>query len=128
MILGIGADLVVIARIEKAIERHGERFAQRILTPDELERYRLHPQQAAFLAKRFAAKEATAKARGAGIGPISWQDMQVGRTDAGAPVMQLLGAAAEKVARHSGVTCHLSLTDDGGLAQAFVVLEALSVF
>ena len=124
MILGIGTDLAVIERVEKAISRHGERFAKRILTELELARYREHPQPAAYLAKRFAAKEATAKALGTGIGPISWQDMQVGRTEAGAPVMQLLGAAAAKVAHHNEVVCHLSITDDGGLAQAFVVLEA----
>lgn len=128
MILGIGTDLAVIERVDKAIARHGERFAQRILTELELQRYREHPQQAAFLAKRFAAKEATAKALGTGIGPISWQDMQVGRTEAGAPVMQLLGAAADKAAAKTAadqtVVCHLSITDDGGLAQAFVVLEA----
>lgn len=75
MILGIGTDLAVIERVAKAISRHGERFARRILTDAELERYRDHPQQAAYLAKRFAAKEATAKALGTGIGPISWQDM-----------------------------------------------------
>lgn len=124
MILGIGTDLAVIERVEKAIDRHGERFAKRILTDVELARYRDHPQPAAYLAKRFAAKEATAKALGTGIGPISWQDMQVGRTEAGAPVMQLLGAAAAKVAHRNEVVCHLSITDDGGLAQAFVVLEA----
>ena len=124
MILGIGTDLAVIERVEKAISRHGERFAKRILTDLELARYREHPQPAAFLAKRFAAKEATAKALGTGIGPISWQDMQVGSTEAGAPVMQLSGAAAAKAAHHDEVVCHLSITDDGGLAQAFVVLEA----
>jgi len=124
MILGIGTDLAVIARVEKAITRHGERFARRILTDIELERYQGHPHPAAFLAKRFAAKEATAKALGTGIGLISWQDMSVGHTSTGAPVMTLLGAAAEHVAQHSNVVCHLSITDDGGLAQAFVVLEA----
>lgn len=124
MILGIGTDLAVIERVAKAISRHGERFARRILTDAELERYRDHPQQAAYLAKRFAAKEATAKALGTGIGPISWQDMEVGRTGAGAPLMSLSGAAAERVAGHASVVCHLSITDDAGLAQAFVVLEA----
>lgn len=128
MILGIGTDLAVIERVEKAINRHGDRFAQRILTESELERYRNHPHKSAFLAKRFAAKEATAKALGTGIGPISWQDMQVSRTEAGAPVMQLLGAAADvalaKVSGDQTLICHLSITDDGGFAQAFVVLEA----
>ncbi|WP_417596619.1 holo-ACP synthase [Oceanospirillum sp.] len=124
MILGIGTDLAVIARIENAINRHGERFAKRILTKSELERYGKHPQQAAYLAKRFAAKEATAKALGTGIGPISWQDMQVDRAESGAPVMVLSGAAAERIAAHQDVICHLSITDDGGLAQAFVVLES----
>ena len=124
MILGIGTDLAVIARIENAINRHGERFAKRILTDVELERYRGHPQPAAFLAKRFAAKEAAAKALGTGIGVISWQDMQVDRADSGAPIMVLSGMAAERVAAHHEVVCHLSITDDGGLAQAFVVLES----
>lgn len=125
MILGIGTDLAVIERVEKAIRRHGERFARRILTDAELERYRNHPQPAAFLAKRFSAKEATAKALGTGIGAIGWHDMEIGRTEAGAPVMQLLGKASELAAKKGqNVICHLSITDDGGLAQSFVVLES----
>ena len=70
MILGIGTDLAVIERIGQTLERRGERFARRILTDNELERFRNHPHQVSYLAKRFAAKEAAAKAIGTGIGKL----------------------------------------------------------
>lgn len=124
MILGIGTDLAVVERIEKALARHGDRFARRILTEPELERFFKHPQQASFLAKRFAAKEAAAKAIGTGIGAISWQDLEIRSAESGAPKLVLLGAAAERYQQYEHLVCHLSISDDGGLAQAFVVLEA----
>jgi len=102
MILGIGTDLAVIERVEQALNRHGERFARRILTPDELVRFGQHAQPVAFLAKRFAAKEAAAKAIGTGIGAISWQDLEIRSLPSGAPELILLGAAsfaAKRLAR-----------------------------
>ncbi|MBB1485424.1 holo-ACP synthase [Oceanospirillum sediminis] len=124
MILGIGTDLAVIERVEQALNRHGERFARRILTSDELVRFGQHAQPAAFLAKRFAAKEAAAKAIGTGIGAISWQDLEIRSLPSGAPELILLGAAAERYQQYDHLVCHLSISDDAGLAQAFVVLEA----
>lgn len=124
MILGIGTDLAVIARIEKALTRHGERFAKRILTVAEMATFTTHPQPAAFLAKRFAAKEAAAKAIGTGIGVIGWHDLEIRRADTGAPQLVLLGRAAARYEHHTDLVCHLSITDEAGLAQAFVVLEA----
>ena len=124
MILGIGTDLAVIERIGQTLERRGERFARRILTDNELERFRNHPHQVSYLAKRFAAKEAAAKAIGTGIGKISWQDLEVRSAESGAPQLVLLGAAAERYQDYPQLVCHLSISDDGGLAQAFVVIEA----
>ncbi|OPX56146.1 holo-[acyl-carrier protein] synthase [Oceanospirillum multiglobuliferum] len=124
MILGIGTDLAVIERIETALSRHGERFAKRILTDAELAAFSQHPQPAAFLAKRFAAKEAAAKAIGTGIGAIGWHDLEVRRAESGAPQLVLLGRAAARYQQYRDLVCHLSITDEGGLAQAFVVLEA----
>mgnify|MGYP003137110080 CR=1 FL=1 len=86
MIRGIGTDLVLVSRIEAALGRQGERFARRILTPDEFARFADHGQPARFLAKRFAAKEAIMKALGTGLaGGLSWQHMQIDRDPLGGP-------------------------------------------
>lgn len=126
MILGIGTDLAVIERIEKAIVRHGNRFARRILTDYELECYAQHARPAAYLAKRFAAKEAASKALGTGIGVVSWHDLEVRSTPSGAPELKLYGAAAARYQEYPAIRCHLSITDEAGLAQAFVVIESVA--
>ena len=91
MIVGIGIDIVQIARIKAALDRLGERFAQRILTSTEMLRWQQQGQSAPWLAKRFAAKEALAKAMGTGIGKLSFQDIEVLRLESGAPALQLHG-------------------------------------
>ena len=124
MIVGVGTDVVSIARVSDALERWGERFVNRILTPEERERYAHTRQKASHLAKRFAAKEAFSKAIGTGIHePFRWHSITVGRDPRGKPGL----VPSPDMARHLadiGVTAsHLSLTDDAGVAMAFVVLE-----
>jgi holo-[acyl-carrier protein] synthase len=130
MILGIGSDLIDIRRIERALERHGERFVARLYTPHERERAERRPnQRAATYAKRFAAKEACAKALGTGIRRgVYWRDMGVANLRSGQPTMVLTNGAAARLAEilpHGyRAIVHVSLTDDFPLAQAFVVISA----
>ena len=124
MIVGIGADLVEIVRVERALERHGDRFARRILVAQEYERFTAHRKPAAYLAKRFAAKEAFSKAMGTGIrAPVNWQNLGVANHSSGRPYFELSEALAELVRRRGIRSVHVSLTDERGMAAAFVVLE-----
>jgi holo-[acyl-carrier protein] synthase len=124
MIVGIGTDVVSIERIAGVLERHGERFLNRILTADERQRFDRTTSKASHLAKRWAAKEAFSKAIGTGIHPpFTWKSIGVGRDPKGRPLV----VPSAQMARHLetlGVTSsHVSLTDDAGVAVAFVVLE-----
>jgi holo-[acyl-carrier protein] synthase len=124
MIRGVGTDVVSIERVEAALARFGERFVNRILTPEERVRFADTRQKASHLAKRFAAKEAFSKAIGTGFhAPFRWHAVAVGRDARGKPRL----VPSEDMARHLaaiGVTAsHISLTDDAGIAVAFVVLE-----
>ena len=123
MIVSIGTDICAIARIEQSLQRFGKRFTERVLTPAE--RTSLPSAgAAAYVAKRFAAKEALGKALGTGIGGgVSWQDIEVIRVPGRAADIRLEGAA-EKLAREMGVRkVLLSLSDERDFALAFVVLE-----
>ena len=124
MIIGIGTDLCEIGRVQRALNRHGERFARKILIGSELDRFRQHRKPAAYLAKRFAAKEAFSKAMGTGIHfPVNWHNVSVENGLSGRPMLQF-SAPLEVLLRSRGVTAaHLSLTDEIGMACAFVVLE-----
>lgn len=130
MILGIGSDLCDIRRIEESLERFGQRFVERCFTPVEREKSDRRAQRAASYAKRFAAKEACAKALGTGIRRgVYWKDMGVVNLRSGQPTLALTGGAAERLAAmtpegHRAIL-HLSITDDYPLAQAFVVIEAV---
>ncbi len=130
MILGIGTDLANIDRIEGVLNRHGDRFRNRVFTPTELAKAARRKDEAGTLAKRWAAKEACSKALGTGLAMgISWKDMAVSNLRTGQPVMHLTGWAAERLAQmtppgHTSVV-HVTLTDDHPWAQAFVVIEAL---
>lgn len=130
MIVGIGSDLCDIRRIEKSLERHGERFTHRLFTEIERARAEGRAHRAATYAKRFAAKEAMAKALGTGIRRgVFWKDMGVRNLASGRPTMVLTGGAALRLAEltppgHEAVV-HLSITDDFPWAQAFVVVEAV---
>ena len=124
MILGIGTDLVEIGRIELALERWGDRFARRILVPRELDRLAGHRKPAAYLAKRFAAKEAFSKAMGTGIrAPVNWQNIGVVNHASGRPYLELSAPLAALARRRGILSVHVSLTDERGMAAAFVILE-----
>jgi holo-[acyl-carrier protein] synthase len=130
MIIGIGSDLSDIRRVQDSLDRFGERFTQRCFTDVERARSERKPDRAASYAKRFAAKEACAKALGTGIRHgVFWRDLGVVNAPSGQPTMALTGGAAERLraltpAGHRAVI-HLSLTDDHPYAQAFVVIEAV---
>lgn len=129
MIIGIGSDLIDVRRIEKTLERFGERFTHRCFTEIERAKSDRRKNRAASYAKRFAAKEACAKALGSGIAMgVNWTEMGVENLPSGRPTMRLTGAAA---ARLAGLTppgfvarIDLTITDDLPLAQAFVVISA----
>ena len=124
MIIGIGTDLVEIPRIEQALARHGERFARKILVPHELERFSAHRKPAAYLAKRFAAKEAFSKAMGTGIHfPVNWQNVSVANLPSGKPCLRFSVALADLLATRRISEVHISLTDERAVAAAFVILE-----
>ena len=130
MIIGIGSDLCDIRRIQKSLDRFGERFTHRCFTEIERARSERKPDRAASYAKRFAAKEACAKALGVGIRGIAWRDMGVVNQRSGRPTLSLTGRAADRLARITPeglqAIVHLTLTDDHPYAQAFVIIEALS--
>ncbi|SBS35074.1 Holo-[acyl-carrier-protein] synthase [Marinomonas aquimarina] len=126
MILGIGTDIVEIERIAASIERLGERFVDRILTPSEREQFAQlnNVRAAAFLAKRFAAKEAAVKALGTGIGSgVSFQHFTVVNLPSGKPTLEVDESIQGTLGR--SVQWHLSLSDEQQFALAFVTLEAM---
>ncbi len=129
MIVGIGTDLVEIARIEQAMARFGDRFAQRILGPAEWQRF-LHRRQRsarrglAFLATRFAAKEAISKALGLGMRmPMTWRAVEIVNAPSGAPLARAHGALAEHLALRR-LRLHVSVTDERTMAMAYAIAEA----
>ena len=124
MIFGVGTDVVEIGRIEKALSRWGERFAARILCAPELARFRKHRQPAAYLAKRFAAKEAFTKALGTGIkAPANWHGVWVANLPSGKPVLEFSEALKKLLSTRNICGTHLSLADERGVAVATVILE-----
>ncbi len=129
MILGIGTDLANIERIAGVLERHGDRFRNRVFTDTEQAKAERRLDVAGTYAKRWAAKEACSKALGTGLRMgIAWKDMSVTNLRTGQPVMHVTGWAAERLATMTPeghtATIHVSLTDDHPWAQAFVVIEA----
>ncbi len=132
MIIGIGSDLSDIRRIQKSLDRFGERFTNRVFTETERARSEAKPDRAASYAKRFAAKEACAKALGTGVPRrgVHWADMGVVNQRSGKPTMALTGGAAERLASLIPAGCkpviHVSLTDDHPYAQAFVIIEVVA--
>ena len=130
MIVGVGSDLTDIRRVAEVLARHGERFTHRVFTEVERARSERRGVSAASYAKRFAAKEACAKALGTGLRRgVFWRDMGVVNLRSGQPTLALTGGAAARLAEitPAGRTTviHLSLTDDHPYAQAFVIIEAL---
>ena len=123
MIFGIGTDIVRVARMQQNVERYGEKFAERILTASELEDYRRETRKAHFLAKRFAAKEAAAKAMGTGFRDgLMLHHIGVTHDAAGKPQLAFTDQAAEFIRANAIVSVHVSLADEEDHAVAFVTL------
>ncbi len=124
MIFGIGTDLIRIERFEHALDNHGDRFAERILMPEELEGYWDRKFKARYLAMRFAGKEAVAKSLGTGFANGIWvRDIGIVHNARGKPDV-VFSERGVKVCSELGVaTCHVSLTDDGGMAMAYAIAE-----
>ena len=124
MIYGIGTDLIEIKRVERVLKRFGDKFAQRILCVPELKRFRAHKQPVAYLAKRFAAKEAFTKALGTGIhAPANWHGVWVVNLKSGKPVLEFSPPLKEFLRERKIGKSHLSLTDEKEIASATVILE-----
>ncbi|QSX30828.1 holo-ACP synthase [Shewanella cyperi] len=123
-ILGLGTDIVEIERIRAQLERGGDRLARRVLTEAELALFAASAQPERYLAKRFAAKEAAAKALGTGIGRgVSFQHIETDNNADGAPVLSFNGGAAERLAAMGGNRIHLSIADERHYAVATVILS-----
>jgi holo-[acyl-carrier protein] synthase len=129
MIIGLGSDIIDIRRIERTLERFGRRFIDRVYTPIEQRKSEGRAQRSASYAKRFAAKEACAKALGTGLRRgIFWRDLEVVNLPSGQPTMRLAGGALAELRRltppgHAPVI-HVSLTDEPPIAQAIVMISA----
>jgi holo-[acyl-carrier protein] synthase len=130
MIIGIGNDIIDIRRIEKTIEKHGQRFIDRIYTEVEKHKSERRAQRVPSYAKRFAAKEACSKALGTGLSHgVFWRDMGVVNLPTGKPTMALTGGALARLKAMTPEGCsavvHLTMTDEYPYAQAIVIIEAL---
>ena len=130
MIIGIGSDLIDIRRIQRTLDRYGERFIHRIFTEEERRKSERRAARAPSYARRFAAKEACSKALGTGFRRgVFWRDMGVVNLPSGQPTLKLTGGAAKRLAELTppGMTIRidLSLTDDPPIAQAIVIISAI---
>jgi holo-[acyl-carrier protein] synthase len=125
MIIGVGTDIVQIERIQHSVEQFGDDFARRILTTQELVEYKQSKQGVHFLAKRFAIKEATAKAFGTGFREgLSWQHISVAHDSLGAPCLHFSDKAAALVEKKLITATHVSVSDEHHYVVAFVILES----
>ncbi len=124
MILGVGIDLIEVARIRASFQKFGERFLQRILRPEEIAYCLLHKNPAPHLAARFAAKEAISKAFGTGIGAeLGWQDMEIVRKESGEPAVRLHAKGLRLLQERRGSKVHISLSHTEQHATAVAILE-----
>jgi holo-[acyl-carrier protein] synthase len=128
MIYGIGTDIIQISRIENALTRHGDRFAAKVLGPEEFEKYKhrkgkVEARGIRFLATRFAAKEAFSKAIGLGMRmPMTWRSLQTLNAPSGKPIA-VAGGALKEFMEANGLTAQISITDEADYAVAFVIVE-----
>jgi holo-[acyl-carrier protein] synthase len=128
MIYGIGTDIIQIARVRAVVARNGERFAEKILGPEEFEKYlrrkeKVEERGLRFLATRFAAKEAFSKALGLGMRmPMTWRAMQTLNAPGGKPIAVTSGSLKDYMDQH-GLTAQVSITDEADYAVAFVIVE-----
>lgn len=124
MILGIGIDLIEVARVKSSLEKFGERFVNRILLPDEIAYCQSHKEPAPFVAARFAAKEAISKAFGTGIGAqLGWHDMEVRKHGSGEPYVVLHGGGLKLIESRGGKHVLISLSHTAHHATAIAILE-----
>jgi holo-[acyl-carrier protein] synthase len=132
VIYGIGTDVCDIRRLRVVLDRRGERFAGKVLGPHEIEVYRarrdrLEARGVAYLATRFAAKEAFSKAIGLGMRmPMTWRDCELVKAGSGQPQIRLHGALATWFAAR-GLAAHVSVSDESDIATAFVVVERMTI-
>jgi holo-[acyl-carrier protein] synthase len=125
MIVGIGVDIIEIARVERLLRKFGERFARRVLTGEELLEFERRERSSSYLATRFAAKEAVAKACGTGIGEqLGFHSLQIDNNAQGKPVLRFLEAADALVQRQQIRNALVSLSDETHYVVAMVVLES----
>jgi holo-[acyl-carrier protein] synthase len=125
MIAGLGLDIVKVSRIGKLLEKHGERFLCKVCTSAERTELQRKNNSPDSLAARFAAKEAAMKALGSGWGDgVGWQDVEILSGESGRPELSLHGGAARIAAEKRVCRTHLSISHDGGMASAVVILEA----
>jgi holo-[acyl-carrier protein] synthase len=125
MIIGIGTDIIEVARIRTSFEKFGDRFLSRILRPDEIAYCLSHKDPGPFLAARFAAKEAISKAFGTGIGAqLSWQDMEIKRRESGEPFVVLHEKGVVLMKERGAARLLITLSHTSQHATAFAVLEA----
>jgi holo-[acyl-carrier protein] synthase len=132
VILGIGSDITDVRRIAKVIERHGDRFIDRVFTASERERAEKRRNRFETYAKRFAAKEACSKALGTGLrAGVWWRDMGVVNLPSGRPTMELTGGAKRRLETMTPpgyeARIDLTITDEGPMAHAFVIISAVPV-
>jgi holo-[acyl-carrier protein] synthase len=125
MILGVGIDIIEVARIKSAQDKFGERFLKRILLPDEIAYCMSHRSPAPFLAARFAAKEAISKAFGTGIGAeLGWHDMEVCRKPSGEPYVVLHGLGPDLLRKRGGHSVLISLSHTENYATSVAILQS----
>jgi holo-[acyl-carrier protein] synthase len=132
MILGIGSDISDARRVAKVLERHGDRFIDRVFTPVERAKAEKRRNRVETYAKRFAAKEACAKALGTGIrSGVWWRDMGVVNLPSGRPTLELTGGAKRRLQaitpKGYEARIDLTITDEGPMAHAFVVISAVAI-
>jgi holo-[acyl-carrier protein] synthase len=132
MIIGIGSDITDVRRIAKVIDRHGQRFIDRVFTPVERAKAEKRRNRVETYAKRFAAKEACAKALGTGLrAGVWWRDMGVVNLPSGRPTLELTGGARRRLEAITPAgyeaRIDLTITDEGPMAHAFVVISAIAV-
>ncbi|HEY9030461.1 MAG TPA: holo-ACP synthase [Kangiella sp.] len=125
MIFGVGTDIVDIERIKRSMERHGDKFAERILASAELEIYQATKNKINYLAKRFAAKEAVSKALGTGMrNGIDFVQLVITNDDIGKPAVTLEGKAQAWSKQNKITKIHLSISDEKSHAMAFAIAES----
>jgi holo-[acyl-carrier protein] synthase len=125
MIVGLGTDIVEISRLEETLGRLGDKFARRILDDKEFDVFKSSKRATSYLAKRFAVKEAAAKALGSGIGRgVSWQHMHTSNNELGAPQLSFCSGAQAYFEKLGARHCHVSISDEQSYAVATVILES----